>query len=453
MLSAVPAPPRFDRPLERLLADRPITHVRWGLERIRRLLEDVGEPQDGYRSFHIAGTNGKGSTAATAAAVLVAAGRRVGLYTSPHLQDVRERIRVDGAFASEEVLQACAERVLPAAERVGATYFEALTAVAFLCFAELRVEDAVVETGLGGRLDATNVLRPAACAITGISHDHTDVLGRSLERIATEKAGIFKAGVPAVVGPLGPAAWRAVRRRGEEVGAPIHRLGREAHVADAVLTEEGTRFTYRSGAWPEEAELRTPLLGVHQVTNAGVALLLLETAGALPSAGAVRRGLAGLRWPGRLQIVRGPDGTWILDAAHNPAAVAALSATLETLAPPAPVVILLSVLKEKPWERMARALAIGGRRLVLTVAPSAPAERRWDPAAAAARLGSGAESVPAFDRALERARELAGNGTVVVCGSFTAVGDALRSLAGPTRRSAMPAPGDGWTIGDTVGAR
>lgn len=453
MLSAVLPPAGSDGPLERLLADRPITHARWGLERIRRLVAELGEPQEAYRSFHIGGTNGKGSAAATAAAVLVAGGRRVGLYTSPHLQDVRERIRVDGAFAPEEVLQGCAERVLPAAERVGATYFEALTAVAFLCFAELEVEDAVVEVGLGGRLDATNVLRPTACAITGIARDHTDVLGGSLERIAAEKAGIFKAGAPAAVGPLGAAAWRTVRCRAEELGVPIHRLGRDARLAEVALTEEGTRFTYRSRAWPEGAELRTRLLGAHQATNAGVALLLLEAAGALPSAGTVRRGLARLRWPGRFQLLRGPDGAWILDAAHNPSAVGALSATLAALAPPEPVVVLVSILRDKPWERMIRTLAAGGRRTVLTVAPSAPAERRWDPAVAAARLGPGAEAVPAFDRALERARELAGNGTVLVSGSFTVVGDALRSLAGPTRRSANSPPGDGWTIGDKVGAR
>lgn len=416
--------------LTALLAGRPATHVQWGLERTRSLLDAVGAPETRFRAFHLAGTNGKGSAAATAAAVLRAAGRKVGLYTSPHLRDVRERIRLDGAPLPDPVLESAARRLRPTAERVEATYFEALTAVAFLAFEEAGAEDAVIEVGMGGRLDATNVLRPSACAITTVALDHLESLGRTVAAIAAEKAGILKPGVPAALGRMGRAARGVCEARAGAVGAPLVRLGRDARVGGVRLGPEGTAFRYRGtggAAWA----LRTPLLGRHQAENAGVALLMLEAAGALPEERTVREALAGLRWPGRFQRLDRADGTWILDVAHNPAGVRALAATLEAASPPEPIVLLLGVLADKPWGRMRRALPRGARGAVLTVPPSAPEGRRWDPAAAAAAMGAGAEAMPDFGRAMARARELAGSGTVVVAGSFAVVGDALARLFPP----------------------
>src|SRR5215218_5504524 len=205
------------------LFSRPTGGIRWGLERTGELLAEVGDPHRTFRSLHVAGTNGKGSVSALCDAALRAADtpRRIGLYTSPHLVSFDERIRIDGRPVDRELLLACEARLRPAIERTGATFFEATTAIAFLCFAEAGVDLAVVEVGLGGRLDSTNVITPLASAITNIARDHTEYLGDSIEEIAFEKAGILKPGVPAVTGETAPGALAVLQRRAEEVGAPL----------------------------------------------------------------------------------------------------------------------------------------------------------------------------------------------------------------------------------------
>lgn len=438
-----------ERGLEGLLAGRSLTHQRWGLERVRAVLRTIGSPEHGWVSLHLAGTNGKGSAAAMAAAVLEAAGWKVGLFTSPHLVDVSERILWRGRPAPTDVVDACADMVREAADRVGATYFESLTAVAFLAFAELGAERVVAEVGMGGRLDATNILIPAACAITSISLDHANELGRTPRAIATEKAGILKRGVPAVLGPLPRSARRAVEKRARELRATLFRLGREARLEDVQVDAEGTSFLYRSKLRPKGWRLRIPLAGAHQARNAAVALLLLEAAGEAAEEAEVRMGLSGVRWPGRFQVLRHPEGTWVLDGAHNPAAMSALSSTLAAVDLPKPAVFVLSILDDKPWRAMLRALPAELHAVILTVAASAPAERSWDPRAASRALraagGPGraegasrtprVEIEPDLDRAMMLARELAGNGTVVVAGSFTVVGDALARLGCSPERS------------------
>lgn len=436
--------------LEGLLAGRPVDHIRWGLERIEGILEGVGHPERAFRSLHFAGTNGKGSAAATAYAVLEAAGHRAGLYTSPHLVDVRERVRAAGGVPAD-LLDRSADRVRPLADRTGATYFECVTAVAFLSFAELGVEWASVETGLGGRLDATNALRPAACGILTVSLDHTRHLGESLEEIAREKAGILKPGVRAVLGRVPEAAARVVADRARRVGSPLRRLGRDAAVTEVRTDADGTSFRYASARWPGGILLRTPLPGRHQAENAAVALLALECAGALPGEEALRRGVSRAWLPGRCQLLRRPDGTWLLDIAHNPEGIRALRAALEELPLPGPMAFLAGILVDKPWREMLGGLLRPGERGVLTTAPSSPPERRWDPAAAAGVAIPGLEAEPDFGRALRRVRELAGAGTVVVTGSAYTVGDALARLGGagataPPGGSASAA-GPGWADG------
>lgn len=414
--------------LEEVLTRRPLTAVEWGLDRTRDLLSRLGDPHRSFRSIHVGGTNGKGSAAAMAAAVLRADGRRTGLYTSPELVDLSERYRVDGRPLDRELLDDCAERVGAASAEVDATFFEAATALAFLAFREAGVEWVVAEVGLGGRLDATSVLEPEASMITSVARDHESFLGEELADIAREKAGILRDGVPAALGRMPPEALEAVEARAREVGAPLRRLGVDARVEGVEVDARGTRFVYRSAARPDGLDLSLPLPGVHQAENAGVAVLALESLDEPPGAAAVREGLAGVRWRGRFEVLERPEGVWVLDAGHNPASAAALSDTLDRVRPPEPRVLLAAVLADKDWRSLLAPLRVRTDRAVLTVAPSSPEERRWDPAEAAAELGEGAEAVADFDDALARARELAGEGTVLVAGSCHTVGDALRRL-------------------------
>ncbi|HEV7587894.1 MAG TPA: Mur ligase family protein, partial [Longimicrobium sp.] len=319
---------------------RPTGGIRWGLERTQELLAGVGDPHRRFRSLHVAGTNGKGSVSALCDAALRAAdpGRTVGLYTSPHLVSFDERIRVGGRPIDRELLLACETRLRPAIERIGASFFEATTAIAFLCFAEAGVEVAVVEVGLGGRLDSTNVLEPAACAVTNIARDHTEYLGDTLEEIAAEKAGIFKPGVIAIVGEREPLPLAVLRARAATTGAPLVVLDEVATVDAVQVSLEGTRFRLASARWGSRA-LRIPLVGAHQARNAALAAELL---GVLPDDlrpgwDATEAGFSAVRWPGRMQVERIRGTTWVLDVAHNSAGVAALAATLDELELPRPV--------------------------------------------------------------------------------------------------------------------
>lgn len=440
--------------LDRLLAGRPMTAARWGLERIETMLEELDRPETSFRSVHVAGTNGKGSTAAFIDAILRASGRRTALYTSPHLLDVRERFRADGREMEEDLLQRCATLLRPSADRVGATYFEATTALAFLAFAESGVEWAAIETGLGGRLDATNVLRPAACCLTQIALDHTELLGSALPEIAAEKAGILKPGVPAV-SVHGPADVRVVlAERAARLEAPLlwvaddPRIEADAHVMDIRVSRRGTRFRYVSPTFPDGVAVAARLIGAHQARNACVAALGVEAAlgrDGLLAAGELRHGVAAARMRGRLEWIEGEGHGWIVDVAHNPAGLDTLLAALRELDPPRPHVFVAAILRDKGWRAMLeRALEVADR-LVLTVAPSAPEARRWtlpDVAGWARNDPGRARVVPDFDDALRRAGELCGGGTVVVTGSAHTAADALARLdpaggpreAGTTRR-------------------
>ncbi len=424
--------------LDRLL-DRPVDHIRWGLDRTSRILKDLGDPHLAYDSLHIAGTNGKGSVCAIAGAI-ASAERSVGLYTSPHLSSFEERIRIDGADAGSDLLDRCAARVGPLAEREGATYFEAATALALLAFAEAGIELAVVEVGLGGRLDATNVLRPEGCAIVSVGLDHCEYLGHSLGEVAAEKAGILKPGVPTVLGELPAEALHVIEAKALEVGAPLHGLGHAARVADVRVRSTGTEFTYRSSALPHGIGLEVPLPGAHQAHNAGVALLLLERVGRLPQASSLPGLMARIRWPGRVEMLDGQSVSWILDVAHNPAGATALAATLEALNPPRPLVVLTAMLARKAWTGILDVLRVPADAMVLTVADSHPKGASWDLTEVQAYLqrreveggGEGSPLAVEFSTelatALNRASELAEGGTVVVAGSCYLVGDVRDAL-------------------------
>ncbi len=442
--------PRTDGALGRLLARRDPATVRFGRERIRALLAGLGRPERDYPAIHVAGTNGKGSVAATAEALLRAAGHRTGLYTSPHVLEFIDRIAIDGRTAEIELLEATAAEVLPLAESVEATFFEAVTALALAAFSRSGVDAAVVEVGLGGRLDATNVLDAGVAVITSIDLDHAAYLGSDLAGIAREKAGIIAPGATVVLGELGRGPRAAIQAVAEGLPSaggvrPVRLLaaGEEIRVSGVEERPDGTVFVYASDDRPAPLELETPLRGIHQARNTALALAAVDAFEGEPlPAATVRRGLASVRWPGRFDVRRdgvgeGADGsagapTRVYDIAHNPAAAEVLAGQLARAVErgelPRPVVLLAAVLGDKDWRRLLGPLLEVCDDAVFTDAPSAPPARRWDPHAAARELASwGAIAVePDFDAALRQAKRAARSGTVVVTGSSYTVGDGLR---------------------------
>ena len=408
------------------LFERTTGGSRFGLERTTALLEVLGDPHQRLRVFHVAGTNGKGSACATLEAILRHRGFRVGKYTSPHLVDFRERFVVDGRAVDEDYVVEFIQQWTPAVERTGATFFEATTAMAFDWFVRQEVDVAVIETGLGGRLDSTNVVRPVSAGVTSIGIDHVEYLGSTRESIAFEKAGIFKAGAPASIGEKDREVAALLEQHAVERGATVvASVWRDAPPSGITVTAEGTSFDVALGG--ESARLRTPLAGAHQASNALLAILMLRTAGApwsvtLEEANA---GLAGVRLPGRFHR----EGRFIFDVAHNPDGASVLAATLKAVGEPRPLAALLTVLTDKDWRGVMGVLAPVVDVFVLTSAPTAPASRAWNVAEAlsyAKSRGWAAVLEPDFDRAIDTASSLAA--TVLVTGSFHTVGDAMARL-------------------------
>lgn len=376
------------------------------------------------------GTNGKGSVAAILASVLRRSGHRVGLYTSPHLLSFAERIQVDGCPLAHGVLQRSADSLWPALAAEGCSFFEAATVLAFAAFRDAGVDLAVVEVGLGGRLDSTNVVEPTVVGITNVAMDHQEYLGHDLASIAWEKAGILKEGTPAVTAELDSEVLHIFRGRAAEVGAPLREIAAD-EPRDVRLRLDGTDFALDRTIWGP-LSLSVPLPGAHQARNGALAVRMLEALppGLRPESDEVLAGMASTNWPGRVQVLRAGAGTFVFDVAHNVAGVGALTETLRRLDVPEPVVLLVGILGDKDWPSMLPSLFDVADGVVLTQPWSAPAGRRWDPAIAAEASGSATplEIVPDFSAALRRASEWAAEGTVVVTGSVHTVGDALADL-------------------------
>ena len=300
--------------------------IKLGLDTTRALLADLGSPERGLPVLHIAGTNGKGSVGATLATILTTAGYRTGFYSSPHLSCVRERFRIDGQCISEARFASMVERLQAVLGDRQPTYFEAATLLTLLWFAEEQVDAAVLETGMGGRLDATNVVTPLVCILTDISRDHEQHLGTGIAAIAREKAGIIKEGVPVVCSANDPEAVAVIAARCRECGSPLFLHGRDFV---GTLEEDGL-FAYRPISGPMRTGLTLRLAGAHQAVNTALALAALEllqdryprAAAAVPAA------LARVRWPGRMESfvaeVHGAARRFLLDGAHNQAGVDAL---------------------------------------------------------------------------------------------------------------------------------
>lgn len=404
--------------------------IRWGLERTRELLAAVGDPHLRYPTLHVGGTNGKGSVAAVLASVLRASGHRVGLYTSPHLCTFRERLQIDGQAISEAALLASAEALWPAILQAKPSFFEATTAIAMHALAAAEVDVAVIEVGLGGRLDATNVITPLVSVLTNVSLDHVQYLGNTIEKVAGEKAGIIKPGVPVVTGEHEGTAHDVFSWRAAELRAPFH-VVRPGDYRIESIALEGTRLTLDLPGG--RRTLRAPLLGAHQASNVTLAVRALELLPEpfRPTDEAVAAGVARVRWPGRLQLERVGEVLWVFDVAHNLAGVDALTAALAVLDLPRPLISVVGVLGDKDWASMMGALYLASERVLLTDPPTAPPDRRWDPARVLEDAGSDkAALVPDFRTALElaQAEALEGGGSVLVTGSFHTVGDALISL-------------------------
>jgi dihydrofolate synthase/folylpolyglutamate synthase len=411
------------------LASRTRLGVKFGLETIRALVSRLGHPERSYKTLLVAGTNGKGSVVAYLDSALRASGLKVGRYTSPHLVRVNERIAVGGREITDEAFESAVSAVREAAEallRAGGlashpTYFEVLSAAAFVHFRRERVDVAVLEVGMGGRLDATNVCDPLASAIVSVDLDHEAYLGTTLGAIAREKAGVLRAGRATVLGRLGREAMQEVAGRAREVGARL------------VPARAGVRVRRR----PDGLQIRTPLrsyrgirplAGAHQTDNALVALRLLEqarAAGLDVDLAAATPGFSRTRWPGRLQWIPG-DPPLLLDGAHNPAAARALASDLRSRGR---FVLLFGVMKDKDVEQLARTLFPLASEVVLTRPRVARAASPDEIAVRAGRVAARARREGDTRKALALARSLCPRGRpVVVAGSLYLVGEVMRLL-------------------------
>ncbi len=439
-----------------------------GLERIEALLAGLDHPERSFAAVQVAGTNGKGSTAAMLATILAAAGYRTGLYTSPHLESYRERFtileqspgggptgraRLRRRMIPGRRLAKVLQKVAAVAAEVGRgpagapTEFEVLTAAAAWWFATERVEIAVLEAGLGGRLDATTALPAILSAITHIDLDHTDRLGSTLAEIAAEKAAIIRPGRPVVVAPQAPEAWAVIARRAAEQGSPVLAVAEAAATAAAryaveEVTWRHTSFSYYPPVGAPLRGVRTALLGRHQAGNAAAALtaaLALRPEGFAVSAEAARRGLALVRWPGRLEVLRRRPLT-VVDGAHNPDGMHRLAEAWRELAPGRKPVVVCGFLRDKAVAEMVGILA-GLAGAVIATRPAS--DRAAEPEGVAREFaGRGIEAVAVADPeeaarlALARPAVQAG-APVLGCGSLYLVGAlrrAWRSRAGRRRR-------------------
>ncbi len=405
--------------------------VKLGLQNVAAVLAACGDPQRRFPSVHVAGTNGKGSVCAMLASILKADGRRVGLYTSPHLADVRERIRIGGRPISEADFDRLLGRIRKTIDRLFAagrleahpTYFEVLTILAFLHFAERKVDIAVLEVGMGGRFDATNIVTPLVSVITSISIDHREYLGPTLAAIAFEKAGIIKPGVPVVIGVEGGTAAAVIGRRARELGAPrVAVFGRDGALF-AARTPGGFRFRYDSCG--ETFIFRLKLRGGHQGENAAVAVAAARTLGCLGrplDRRVILAGLAAAEWPGRLEAV-GRRPLVLLDGAHNEDGARALAAYVRDFVR-GPLILVFAMLKDKAVGRAAGFLFPRPEMIVLTTIPSPRAASPEEILKIAVRFRSKIRIVPDLRAAIALARTQAGpKGTVLIAGSLYLVGE------------------------------
>jgi dihydrofolate synthase/folylpolyglutamate synthase len=410
----------------------------FNLSRMLRILSRLGNPHKAFKSVHIAGTKGKGSTAHMVAAMLKKAGYRTGLYTSPHFLDLRERISIDDRLVTEAEFARLMARIAPVAEKLRKdkpTFFDLMTCAAFLYFAKREVDIAVIETGLGGRLDSTNVIKPEVCGITNISYDHMAQLGTTLEAIAEEKAGIFKPGVPVISAPQPPGVKRVLRDQAAKTGCPLSFVGGEL--------EFSYRFECSRAAGPHTRvcmatpttrfdHIRVPLLGEHQAYNCGVALGIVD---ALQQRGLeigpqnAIDGLAEVKVQGRLETIRELPHT-IVDAAHNAASIRALMRAIGQNIGYDSMVVIFGCSLDKDVDGMLEQLQIGADKVIFTTTGT---PRSMDPHELLTRFQEKSPKMAMVEDTLQGAYQTACNcvtreDLICITGSVYLVGHAKREL-------------------------
>jgi dihydrofolate synthase/folylpolyglutamate synthase len=395
-----------------------------GLDPVTRLLHSLGNPHDAFRSIHVAGTNGKGSTCAMIESGLRYTSRRTGLFTSPHLVEPTERIRIDGVDVSHErfaqafnYVHAVAEELVRRGDlEAHPSYFETVTAMAFCVFRDERIDTAVVEVGLGGRLDATNVISPELCVITAIDYDHEAWLGSSLESIASEKAGILKPGVPGVFAPQRREAEVVLNERAAELGCPIdHATDHNVEIVQA--RSDGTEFLL------DGDRFRCPLAGIHQVENAATAILALRKF--TSDAADIANGIQQASWPGRLEKVAwNPD--IILDGAHNPAGARALASHVRKFFAGRRIVLIYGAMRDKSVSEVAELLFPLAAEVIIT-APSSTRALRPETIAQNSEHPN-LLTIESVSAAIDLVRSMPPDTAVFITGSLYLVGEARALL-------------------------
>jgi dihydrofolate synthase/folylpolyglutamate synthase len=408
------------------------------LERMQQLLAKLGNPHEQIRTVHVAGTNGKGSTVAMIASMLQACGYTVGVYTSPHLVELRDRIVINGQSIDRAVFADAVKTVAKAAEKAGVdpTFFEVVTAVCFKFFAEQAVDIAVIEVGLGGRLDSTNVIRPEACVITSIDFDHMKLLGNTLEEIAREKAGIFKKDVPAFIFESEPSVQQAIAEVAERTGAPLRVVNKDIDYSARFCVTEDLGPHTRVCLYSKNSRLEhlpVPLPGEHQASNCGLALAVvdhLKTVGFDCPEDKITAGLAATKVPGRMQLVWDRPRV-LVDGAHNPAAVGALMRCVGAHVPYDSMICVFGCCSDKDVPGLIDKVNLGADKVIFTRASGNP--RAADPEDLQKlfneRSGKMSQVAKSLPEALEMAtRAVSREDLVCVTGSFYLVGETLKHL-------------------------
>jgi len=405
------------------------------LKRVELLLKKLGNPHKNLKVIHIAGSKGKGSVACFCASILKEAGFKTGLYTSPHLETFRERIRINDEFISKEDVVELTGIMKPHTEKIGAlSFFEVYTAMAFLYFQKEKVDMAVMEVGLGGRLDATNVVNPLVCVITPISFEHTQKLGNTLAGIAKEKSGIIKKKSVVVSSVQKKEALNVIKKAAKAKGASVYVVGEDILYQEIKSTDKGQTFSV-TGFFGEYAPLEINLLGEHQLINAASAIGAMEALGfnrIIISKEAIKTGLSQARWPGRIEVV-GNKPTIVLDGAQNVASAQALAKTIKKCFSYRKLILILGVSKDKDMAGMAKILKPIADKIIITRA-NLPRAAESDFVASFFDKDENIEITQSVEEAVGMARECAkDDDLILICGSLFVVGEAglaVRSQAG-----------------------
>jgi dihydrofolate synthase/folylpolyglutamate synthase len=381
----------------------------FNLDRMFALMESLGNPQQKYPIIHVAGTKGKGSTSALCASALQAAGYKVGLYTSPHLEDYVERIRINGEPITHEQMTELVEEIKPHVAKIEMlTTFEITTALGFMAFGKYGVNAAVFEVGLGGRLDATNIVTPKVSVITSLSYDHTAVLGNTLTLIAGEKAGIIKDGVPVVSSPQKDESLQVLERIAKERNAPLTLVGRDVKYEFVESSLTGQTFTIH------DLPFTIPLLGTYQLDNAATAYAALKASGIKITDEQIQTGFAETQWRARFEIAQAEHPTVIFDSAHNQDSFAKLRETLDAHFPGKKVYLILGASEDKNLSGMFTEMKPKIQKLIVTRANHPRALEVEQISALANQLGIESESAQPVESAFKRAVELALNDGCIV---------------------------------------